>query len=192
MSESTASDRSGRRTRSSRARSRFEDLDGDESAIVGYFKERVYATFTGLAIVLVLAASDHPTPEHSFFAVLLGVLGIAAAGFVSDVISHLAVHREFPDRRGWLILLRIGGGAFGTVVLPLILIGLAWAGVIGLDAALRAATIVYLATLAVIGWFAVRRSRLQWWEQLVALLILVALGLGVISLQTLAHSISAH
>ena len=53
--------------------------------------------------------------------------------------------------------------------------------------ALRTASIVYLATLAVIGYFAVRRTRLGWWQQLVALGILVALGGLVILLQQLAH-----
>jgi hypothetical protein len=180
------------RGRSSRSRSRIEELEGDETAIVGYFKERVYASFTGLAIVLVVAAAAEPDADHAFWALLLGVLGISAAGFVSDVISHLAVHREFPDRRGWLILLRISGGAFGTVITPLILIGLAWAGILPIEVALTAASIVYLVTLAVIGWFAVRRSRLPWWEQLIALLLLVALGLVVLGLQTLAHSVSGH
>ena len=34
-----------------------------------------------------------------------------------------------------------------------------------------------------------RRSDLAWWKQVIALAILVALGLLVVALQTLAHSI---
>ncbi|MCC2032563.1 hypothetical protein [Microbacterium allomyrinae] len=180
--------RRGRR-RSDRAREQLEQLEGGENAIVQYFKERVYATFTGLAIVLVVASSAHAEADHAFFALVLGVLGITAAGLVSDVISHLAVHRTFPGGRDLAISLRIAGGALGTLLTPGILLLLAWLEVMPLDASLQAASIVYIATLAVIGWFAVRRSDLAWYKQLLALALLVALGLLVIGLQTLAHSI---
>lgn len=176
------------RGRSRRGRG-IEEAGGDEAAAAAYFKERVYATFTGLAIVLVTSASAHPEPDHAFLALVLGVLGITAAGFASEVISHLAVHREFPDRAGFGRMLRIAGGALGTVIVPGIILAFAWGGVIGLDGALSACVIVLILTLAVIGWFAVRRSHLPWWQQLVALAMLLALGLFVIGLQTLAHSI---
>ncbi len=177
------------RGRSARAASRFAELEGRDDAFVGYFKERVYATFTGLAIVLVVMANDHADAEHALFALLLGVVGIIAAGFVSDLVSHLAVNREFPGRVDLAIMLRIAGGALSTVVTPGILIALAWIGVMRLDVALRVSSIVYIVTLGVIGWFAVRRARLAWWQQLLALGVLVALGLAVVGLQTLAHSV---
>ncbi|BDV32199.1 hypothetical protein [Microbacterium terricola] len=177
------------RGRTARTREHLEALDGHEDAFVMYFKERVYATFTGLAIVLVVSADDDHDARHAFLALLLGVLGITLAGFVSDVISHLAVHQEFPTRVDMAILLRIAGGALSTVITPAVLLLLAWLDVIGLVGALRAGTIVYIVTLGVIGWFAVRRSRLQWWKQLLVLVVLVALGLAVVALQTLAHSL---
>jgi len=177
------------RGRSARARARLAEVDGGEEAYVLYFKERVYATFTGLAIVLVVAANDHADAEHALLALVLGVLGITAAGFVSDVISHLAVHQTFPVGADLVILLRVAGGAISTVITPGILLLLAWLDVMPLDAALRASSIVYIVTLGVIGWFAVRRSRLTWAKQLLVLGILIALGFAVIGLQTLAHSI---
>lgn len=179
-------------TRSERARNRIAELGGRENAFVMYFKERVYATFTGLALVLVVSNAEHPTPSRAFLVLALGVLGITAAGFVADVISHLAVHREFPEAMEWLILLRVAGGALGTAVTPLILIAVAWLDLWSIETALRVATIVYIVTLGVIGWFAVRRSKLAWWQQLVALGVLLVLGLAVIGLQTLAHSIGEH
>lgn len=169
-----------------RARKR---LGEDAPEFVEYFKERVYATFTGLAIILVVSANDAHDAAHAVLALLLGVVGITAAGFVSGVISHLAVHRDFPGGAELRAQLRIAGGALGTLVTPMILLALAWFGVLPLPAALRAAEIVYVATLAVIGWFAVRRSRLDLWKQLLALTILVTLGLVVVLLQTLAHSV---
>jgi len=175
--------------RSDRAKEHFEQVEGGEQAIVAYFKERVYATFTGLAIVLVVSSSEHAEADHAFWALILGVVGITAAGFVSDVISHLAVHRTFPGRVDLVISMRIAGGALSTLLTPGILLLLALLDVMPLETALRAAAAVYIGTLAVIGWFAVRRSDLAWWKQVLALAILVALGLLVIALQTLAHAI---
>lgn len=178
-----------RRSRSERARerrARFESGEHDH-AFVSYFKERVYVSFTGLAIVLVVAGGGHPEAPHAFIALLLGVVGITAAGFVSDVISHLAVHREFPDRTELTILFGVMGGALGTLVAPCLLIGLAWLDVLSIETALRASMIVYIVTLGVIGWLAVRRSHLPWGKQLLVLGMLIALGLGVVALEALAH-----
>jgi hypothetical protein len=176
------------RGRSARRAARMKDLGGTDDHVVMYFKERIYATFTGLAIVLVAAASDHPTAAHAAVVLVLGVLGITAAGFVSDIISHLSVHQEFPSAKDLAILLRVAGGALSTMVTPLILIGLAALEVWDIDTALIASICVYVATLALVGWFAVRRSNIIWWKQLLALVMLVILGLLVVLLQTLAHS----
>jgi len=160
-----------------------------ERAAATYFKERVYATFTGLAIVLVTATAFHPEADHAFFALVLGVLGITAAGFVSEIISHLAVHREFPDRRRVEEMLKVAGGAMGTVLIPGGILVLSWVDVLDIDTALTVCAFVFIGTLAVIGWLGVRRSRLPLRQQLLALLLLLALGLLVIGLQTVAHSI---
>ena len=151
-------------------------------------KERVYATFTGLAIVLVQYENvEHVSASRATLTLLVGIVAITAAGFVADVIAHLAVHATFPDRTGWGRMLRVSGTAIASAGVPLILLALAAFGVIELDGALRAASIVYLVTLGLIGFVAVRRTHVAWWKQLVALGSLLALGIGVILLQQLAH-----
>jgi hypothetical protein len=166
-----------------------DDFDGDDAAFVKYFKERIYASFTGFAIVLVVAAGEEPDAAHLLSALVLGVVGIISAGFVSDVIAHLAVHRILPDPGEWLLLLRIAAGGLGTAVAPaLVLLG-ALLDVIPQDVALVAVSVIYVVTLALIGWLAVRRSRLVWWMQVIVLGVLVALGLAVIGIQSLAHSL---
>ncbi|HEU0181184.1 MAG TPA: hypothetical protein VFR16_03255, partial [Agromyces mariniharenae] len=55
-------------------------------------KERVYATVTGLAIVLVQINNvEHITATRATLTLLVGIVAISAAGFVAEVISHLAV-----------------------------------------------------------------------------------------------------
>lgn len=162
---------------------------GGAHAVDAYLRERVYATFTGLAIVLVVARSDHADADHALLALLFGVLGITIAGTVSDIVSHLAIEGDFPRGADWIVLLRVAGGGLSTVVVPGVLVLLGWLEILPLSTAMSAAAVVYIATLALIGWLAVRRSRARWWERMLALGILVALGLLVIALQTLAKSV---
>jgi len=151
-------------------------------------KERVYATFTGLAIVLVQINNvEHITATRATLTLLVGIVAISAVGFVAEVIAHLSVHQAFPDGGELGRMARVSGSAIASAGVPLVLLLLAVLGVFQLDGALRAASIVYLVTLGLIGWFAVRRTRVAWWKQLVALGILLALGAGVILLQQLAH-----
>jgi len=151
-------------------------------------KERVYATFSGLAIVLVQQANvEHLGARQATLALLVGIVGITAAGFVAEVISHLTVHAAFPSSAELGRMARVSGEALASASVPLILLGLAWLGVIELEGALRAASILYIVTLALVGFLAVRRTHVEWWKQLIALAILVALGLAVIGLQQLAH-----
>ncbi|GAA2978225.1 fatty acid desaturase [Microbacterium terrae] len=175
------------RGRHERRRARIAEAGG-EDGLVAYFKERVYATFTGLAIVLVVAGK-HPEPQHAFLALVFGVLGIVVAGFVSEIVGHLVVHGGFSSRAELIVPLRVASAALGTVVLPAALVGAAWLGWIEIDAALRIASWIYIGTLVVIGLLVVRGARLRWWQTLLALGLLVALALLVLLLQTLAKSV---
>ncbi|WP_353828454.1 hypothetical protein [Agromyces sp. SYSU T0242] len=151
-------------------------------------KERVYATFTGLAIVLVLHENaDHVSAERATLTLLVGIVAITAAGFVADVVSHLAVHADFPRGAHLLRMARVAASALGSASIPLVLLVLAILGVLDLEVALTAAAVVYILTLAVIGYIAVRRTHVAWWEQVIALGMLVLLGLAVLGLQQLAH-----
>ncbi|WP_395244684.1 hypothetical protein ACGGZK_02500 [Agromyces sp. MMS24-K17] len=174
--------RSLRRARKQRERARPVEERAE------HLRERVYAIFTGLAIVLVLRSNvEHLDAARATLTLLTGIVAISAAGFVAGIIAHLAVHAAFPDRAETAAAIRTAGGALGSAAWPLILLALAWAGVLELDPALRAAEIVYLVTLVVIGWIAVRRTGIAWWKQLFAMGALVLLGLGVVLLQQLAH-----
>ncbi|WES63476.1 hypothetical protein P0L94_13510 [Microbacter sp. GSS18] len=176
-----------RRSRSARRRDAIA-REGGDAGLVSYFKERVYATFTGLAIVLVVSGS-HPDPEHAFLALIFGVLGITTAGFVSEIVGHLVVHSHFSSRAEVMVPLRVSSAALATVVLPAAFIGAAWAGWLDIELALMIAAWIYVGTLVVIGLLAVRSSRLRWWQTLLALGMLVALGALVLLLQTLAKSV---
>ena len=188
MDEAAAADDIDRVERAHRGRSRGRRSEAPIDEQAEALKERVYATFTGLAIVLVQHANvEHVTATRATVTLLVGIVAITAAGFVADIIAHLAVHAAFPDGEEVRRMLRIAGSALASAGVPIILLALAAFGVFELEGALRAASIVYLVTLGLIGFIAVRRTRVAWWKQLVALGTLVALGLAVVLLQQLAH-----
>lgn len=172
-----------------RSRRRLPDRETESATYAGYLRERVYASFTGLAIVLVVSGADHADPQHAFLALVLGVLGIVVAGFVSEIVSHMLTHQVAPDRAEWRHLVRVAGGGLATLGVPAVLLALAWMGVLDLGFALDLAAFGYVATLAVISWLAVRRSRLSGRGRVIVFALLVGLGLAVIGLQTLAKSV---
>jgi ABC-type phosphate/phosphonate transport system permease subunit len=149
-------------------------------------KERVYLTFTALAVVLALR-SHGGTAEEAAGTLAIAVLGTLLAVFVADVVSHIAVHAVLPDRRGLRHMLQVSSGALGAVVLPFVFMALAVTDVMRLEAALRASTIALVAGLVAIGFLAARRVRLPAWQRLVVLLAEFVLGVLVVGLELLAH-----
>lgn len=151
-------------------------------------KERVYATFTGLAIVLVQNSNvQHTSALQATVTLLIGIVAIALAGFAADLVAHLATHGSFPRGADLREVLGLTGTALGSAAVPLLVLLAAVLGWIELRTALTIASIVYVAILGLIGYVAVRRTGVRWWQQLIALGILVGLGGVVVLVQQLAH-----
>ena len=172
-------------------RARIDELDNPDRSpqqLAAGLKERVYATFTGLAILLAVQAhGTHFNPTEANISLIIGVAGITLAGFVSDILSHLAVHRAFPNRREVGHLLWVAFGALGSLVVPGVTLALASFGVIDADLSSRIAITALIVTLAVIVLLAVRRAGLTFVKQLLAIVMLTTLGVAVIALELLAH-----
>lgn len=156
---------------------------------VPYFRERLYATFTGLAIVRVVSGSEHVEPRHAFLALMFGVLGIVIAGTVSEIVAHLMVHRSVPHGAEFRVMFRAALGGLATAILPLLLIGAAWLGWMPIHLALRISAALYLVTLIGVGWLAVRRSTLGLGAKALVLVALAGLGVLVVLIQQLAKSV---
>jgi FtsH-binding integral membrane protein len=148
-------------------------------------KERVYVTFTALAVVLALRS--HPEEGHPGRTLLITVAGTLLAAFVADVIAHIAVHQDLPDRRELRMMLGITGSALVGVAAPLVFVWLGSAGVWDLERSLNAAMVALIAALVAIGWIAVRRVRLAWWKKAIVLFAEFLLGFAVIAVELLAH-----
>lgn len=152
-------------------------------------KERVYVTFSALAIVLALGshAADLSALEAAT-TLSITVIGTLLAVFVADLISHLAVHATTPGRADLAAMARTSFGAFGAVVIPLVFIASAGVGAWEVTTALQAAAAALVVTLVLVGYLAVRRLKLRWWQQGIALGAEAALGAAVIGLELIAHA----
>ena len=151
-------------------------------------KERVYVTFTSLAVVLALRShAGETTAGEAATTLAIAVVGTLLAVFVADFVSHIAVHEAMPTRAEMGHMVAISASALGVLVVPLLLLLLAGLGVWSVATALLAVSVALIASLVAVGFLAVRRVRLPIGQRLVVLLAEAVLGAAVIALELLAH-----
>ncbi|MGT2426439.1 hypothetical protein [Amnibacterium kyonggiense] len=151
-------------------------------------KERVYITFTALAVTMALLAdAAHETVGRSAATLTVTVVGTLLAVFVADYIAHITAHEALPSRSELQHLVIVVLGAAETLVLPLLVIALAAVGALTLEAALTVCVVVLALTLVAAGYLAVRRLRLPIGQRLIVLLAEFVLSAVVVGLELLAH-----
>ncbi|MGW5240041.1 hypothetical protein ACWEOW_14005 [Monashia sp. NPDC004114] len=151
-------------------------------------KERIYVTFTSLAVVLALGShADEVTPGSAAATLAITVTGTLLAVFVADVVAHIAVHASLPSADEFRHMLRVSIGSISVIALPLIFLAFAGAGVWETERALRASTYALGASLIAIGYLAVRRVRLPLRQRLIVLFAEFGLGVAVVLVELLAH-----
>ncbi|WP_068270879.1 hypothetical protein [Aldersonia kunmingensis] len=150
-------------------------------------KERIYLTFTALAVVLALRAHGDDDAAKALATLVVTVFGTLLAVFTADIVSHLVVHERMMTRKEFRHAVSSSFGALGAVTLPVVFLVLAVLDVWKPEAALRASTIALIAALVVIAFAAVRHTTLNPLQRLIALGAEAALGVAVVGLQILAH-----
>lgn len=151
-------------------------------------RERIYVTFTALAILMAMNAHgealDSPTV---LWTLVISVLGVLLAGLVSDLVSHMIVHNTLPTAVEFRHMLAVSSRALGVLVVPLIAVGLAVFDVIADRTGMTIAIVGLIISLAVIARIAVSRTGLNGWRQLAVLVVIVGLGVLVVFLEALVH-----
>ena len=149
----------------------------ERRAAISNLKERVYATFTGLAISLLLRIdANELSLRQAIISLGAGVVAICTAGYISDVVAHSTVTGALADRAERRTMLQTAGGGIATLAVPLLILVGGLPGWYTLRQALNAIILVYLLTLGVIVLLAVRRTPLSWAGRILALLAILALG----------------
>lgn len=151
-------------------------------------RERIYVTFTSLAVLMALNAhGEHLDPASVLWTLSISVIGVLLAGLASDLVAHMIAHNTLPSAREFRHLLAVVSRALGVLVVPVVMLLLALAGVVQVGTAMVVAIVALIASLAVVARIAVSRTGIAGWKQLVVLAVLVALGVLVVFLEQLAH-----
>ncbi|QNO37336.1 hypothetical protein H4J02_13030 [Protaetiibacter sp. SSC-01] len=158
----------------------------DRHERAAHLKERIYVAFAALAVVLGLQR-HHAEALEAILTLAVTILGLLLAVFTADLVAHIVVHERMLTRRELRVAAFTSFGAVGSLAAPGLFLVLALLGVWSTDAALRASAIALVAALVVVGWVAVRRLELTWWQRLVVLGAEAVLGVAVVGLQLIAH-----
>lgn len=150
-------------------------------------KEEIYLTFTMLAVVITMDSHGEVSPGEAILTLVFTVGATLLAIFAADVIAHLAVRGRVHTPEELRHAFAVSIGAAGAAAAPFGFLILAAIGLLTVDTALTAGMFALLAALVVVGWVAVRRVRLRWWQRILALGAHACLGLAVIGLELLAH-----
>lgn len=153
-------------------------------------KERVYVTFTALAVLIALTShGEAPSALSAALSLLLTTVGVLLAGFAADVIAHSTIHSALPTGASLRHMTRVASGAFGAIAVPLVLLLLAGFGLIATTGALIASQVVLVAALGAFALLALRRMSFTPWRKMILAAILVAIGALVVLVELLAHSL---
>jgi hypothetical protein len=151
-------------------------------------KERVYVTFTALAVSIPLGQHvESATVAASAATLALTVVGTLLATFLADLIAHVAVHSVLPSRSEVRRMTAVSASAFLVLVVPMLLLALAATHLTTLNWALQATSFVLVATLVVVTFIPLRRLNLPAWQKLVAYSAVTVLGLAVVALKLVVH-----
>lgn len=153
-------------------------------------KERVYISFTSLAVVLALRGhADETTPAAAAVTLSIVVIGSLLGIFVADLLSHLTVHAQLPSGQELHHMIAVSTEALSVLVTPLLLLTAAGLGLWSTAVALQWATAVLVVTLLVVGYLAIRRLDLSIRHKALIMFAEVVLSLVVIGLELLAHNL---
>ena len=165
---------------------RFPQRDADLRAEA--LKERIYVTFTALAVTVSFQRDTaHASVGTAALALFLTVAGTLLAIFVADVIASMVRHSKVPSRHELLHLAYVCVRSLFVLIAPMAVLGLTLLDLIDLATALRLITFVLASTLVVVALVAVRRLRVRLSQKVMVLSVVTALGLGVMALELAVH-----
>ena len=160
----------------------------DEQQRSEVLKERVYVTFTALAVIIAYERdAEHASVKGAALTLSLTVLGTLLAVFVADVIAHMVRHSALPSRPQLTHLLYVSLGSLAVLVVPLAILGLSATDVVDLPSALRAIAVALVVSLVVVTLFAVRRLRVAVGLKILVLASVTGLGLLALAIELAVH-----
>lgn len=151
-------------------------------------KERIYVTFTALAVTIASAReAEHVTVGGAALTLVLTVVGTLLAVSTAEYIAQMVRDGEVPDRRDVGHILYVALSSLGVLPAPLVILGLSALGALDLPAALRIISFALVATLVIVTRVAVRRLRVGPGAKLLVLAGVTVLGVAVLAVELAVH-----
>ncbi|MBF4618062.1 hypothetical protein ITJ44_08245 [Clavibacter sp. VKM Ac-2873] len=151
-------------------------------------KERIYVTFTALAVTIATEReAEHVTVGGAALTLVLTVVGTLLAVSVAEYIAQMVRDGEVPDRRDVGHILYVALSSLGVLPAPLVILGVSALGALELQAALRIISVVLVATLVIVTLVAVRRLRVRIGVKLLVLAGVAVLGAAVLAVELAVH-----
>lgn len=149
-------------------------------------KERIYLAFVALAVVLALT-THHVTAAEALSTLIVTTLGTLLAVLVADVIAQTVILERTMTTAEWRHAIFASFGALSAVGVPVIALLVALIGWWSTETALQISAVGLVASLVVIGYAAIRRIPMTWWQRLLTLGAEALVGIVVVGLKILAH-----
>ncbi|CAD6003132.1 hypothetical protein [Agreia sp. COWG] len=151
-------------------------------------KERIYVTFTALAVTVALARDlDHQSVSNAVITLTMTVFGTLLAVFVADVTASMMKVGTLPTRADISHMLYVSLGSLRVIVAPTVILCFSAVGMLDLADSLRVISLVLVATLIAITLIAVVRVKARAWTKLVVLACVAALGAAVLVVELSIH-----
>ncbi|MGI8591044.1 MAG: hypothetical protein ACR2M5_08660 [Nakamurella sp.] len=150
-------------------------------------RERIYGSIACLSTLLIITGYPLSQPWGEVVDVLVATGGLWAASVLSDYVAHLAVHQHTPTGRELAHMVRVSGQIIGASAVPLLLLVLAGLAILPSHTAVWIGIWVLVAEMGLFALVSVRRTSFPWWGRFLLIVSLMALGLLVVFLKTLAH-----
>lgn len=157
--------------------------------VAAVLRERIYGAIACLSTLLVLVGhlETVSTPWSAFADVAVATGGLWAASLFADVVAHRVAHGERLHGQDAGRTLRASVQILEASFLPLLLLVLAALGAMPLATAVQVGIGVLIVELGLFALLAARRTELPWWQRILIVVVLMALGALVVLVKTLAH-----
>lgn len=157
--------------------------------VVSLLRERIYGAISCLATLVLLTRA--PAEEVGAAGRLIGVLvvagGLFAASLLAEALAQLVVYKRALRGPGGAEMVRTSGQILVAAALPAIPLLVSVIGWLSVDAATWIALGLLVAELGLFALVAARRLDLRWWQQVIAVAVLMAIGGLVVLIKVIAH-----
>ena len=157
--------------------------------VVAALRERMYGAISCLATLAALARYTD-TDTNAWFRVIdvaVAAGGLWAAALLAEFVARLSVQGRAPRGRAAWGMLASSGQILQAAAAPALILAAAGFDLLDTPTAVWIAMWFLVAEMGLIAFAAVHRAGLIWWQQVLAVLLLVGAGAAVVAVKMIAH-----